>query len=104
MNIISFIKNKLNKKETINEEIINPIFSIKQEEQQINEQDFIKDMLSNIDTITPQEIINKITKLSQPNRTNLLTNPMVKEKLTPYILEQYKEYKKPKKLKQKLHA
>ena len=102
MNIISFIKTKLNTKETINEEIINPIISIKQEEQQINEQDFINDILSNIDTITPQEIINKITELSQPNRTNLLTNPMVKEKLTPYILEQYKEYKKLKKLKQKL--
>ena len=102
MNIISFIKTKLNKKETINEEIINPIISVKQEKQQINEQDFINDILSNIDTITPQEIINKITELSQPNRTNLLTNPMVKEKLTPYILEQYKEYKKLKKLKQKL--
>ena len=97
MNIISFIKTKLNKKETINEEIINPIISVKQEKQQINEQDFINDILSNIDTITPQEIINKITELSQPNRTNLLTNPMVKEKLTPYILEQYKEYKKLKK-------
>lgn len=32
MNIISFIKTKLNTKETINEEIINPIISIKQEE------------------------------------------------------------------------
>lgn len=102
MNIISFIKNKLNLKAKTTEETMTPIISIKPEEKQINEQDFINDILSNIDTITPQEIINKITKLSQSNRSNLLTNPKVKEKLTPYILEQYKEYKKLNKLKQKL--
>ena len=50
----------------------------------------------------PQEIINKGTILSPSNKAKLLTNPLIKEKLTPYILEQYVNDTSLKKLKQKL--
>lgn len=102
MNIISFIKDKLSTKATTKEEIIIPTVPIKLEEKHINEQDIINDIITNIDTIMPQEIINKGTILSPSNKANLLTNPLIKEKLTPYILEQYVNDTSLKKLKQKL--
>ena len=102
MNIISFIKDKLSTKATTKEEIIIPTVPIKLEEKRINEQDIINDIITNIDTIMPQEIITKWTILSPSNKANLLTNPLIKEKLTPYILEQYVNDTSLKKLKQKL--
>lgn len=102
MNIISFIKDKLSTKATTKEEIIIPTVPIKLEEKRINEQDIINDIITNIDTIMPQEIINKGTILSPSNKAKLLTNPLIKEKLTPYILEQYVNDTSLKKLKQKL--
>lgn len=102
MNIISFIKDKLSTKAITKEEIIIPTVPIKLEEKRINEQDIINDIITNIDTIMPQEIINKGTILSPSNKANLLTNPLIKEKLTPYILEQYVNDTSLKKLKQKL--
>lgn len=102
MNIISFIKDKLSTKATTKEETIIPTVPIKLEEKRINEQDIINDIITNIDTIMPQEIINKGTILSPSNKANLLTNPLIKEKLTPYILEQYVNDTSLKKLKQKL--
>ncbi len=102
MNIISFIKDKLSTKATTKEEIIIPTVPIKLEEKRINEQDIINDIITNIDTIMPQEIITKGTILSPSNKANLLTNPLIKEKLTPYILEQYVNDTSLKKLKQKL--
>lgn len=102
MNIISFIKDKLTTKATTKEETIIPTVPIKLEEKRINEQDIINDIITNIDTIMPQEIITKGTILSPSNKANLLTNPLIKEKLTPYILEQYINDKRLKKLKQKL--
>lgn len=102
MNIISFIKDKLSTKATTKEETIIPTVPIKLEEKRINEQDIINDIITNIDTIMPQEIITKGTILSPSNKANLLTNPLIKEKLTPYILEQYVNDTSLKKLKQKL--
>lgn len=62
----------------------------------------IDKILNNLNTITPYELIIKINKFNEENRSLLLNNPLVKEKLKYYILEQYSDYKDLTKLKQKL--
>lgn len=62
----------------------------------------IDKILNNLNTITPYELIIKINKLNREYRTIILNNPLVKEKLKYYILEQYSDYKDLTKLKQKL--
>ena len=62
----------------------------------------IDKILNNLNTITPYELIIKINKFNGENRSLLLNNPLVKEKLKYYILEQYSDYKDLTKLKQKL--
>lgn len=62
----------------------------------------IDKILNNLSTITPYELIIKICKLNSEDRELILNNPLVKEKLKYYILEQYSDYKDLTKLKQKL--
>ena len=62
----------------------------------------IDKILNNLNTITPYELIIKINKLNREDRTIILNNPLIKEKLKYYILEQYSDYKDLIKLKQKL--
>ena len=62
----------------------------------------IDKILNNLNTITPYELIIKICKLNSEDRKLILNNPLVKEKLKYYILEQYSDYKDLTKLKQKL--
>ncbi len=62
----------------------------------------IDKMLNNLNTITPYELIIKICKLNSEDRELILNNPLVKEKLKYYILEQYSDNKDLIKLKQKL--
>lgn len=62
----------------------------------------IDKILNNLNTITPYELIIKINKLNREVRTIILNNPLIKEKLKYYILEQYSDYKGLTKLKQKL--
>lgn len=59
-------------------------------------------ILNNINTISPSELILKINKLNGKDRELILKNPLIKEKLKYYILEQYTDYKDLTKLKQKL--
>ena len=62
----------------------------------------IDKILNNLNTITPYELIIKICKLNSEDRELILNNPLVKEKLKYYILEQYSDYNDLTKLKQKL--
>ena len=62
----------------------------------------IDKILNNLNIITPYELIIKINKLNKEYRTIILNNPLIKEKLKYYILEQYSDYKDLTKLKQKL--
>mgnify|MGYP004528131467 FL=1 len=62
----------------------------------------IDKILNNLNTLSPYELIIKINKLNREDRTIILNNPLVKEKLKYYILEQYSDYKDISKLKQKL--
>lgn len=62
----------------------------------------IDKILNNLNAITPYELIIKINKLNREDRTIILNNPLIKEKLKYYILEQYSDYKDLTKLKQKL--
>ena len=62
----------------------------------------IDKILNNLNTITPYELIIKICKLNSEDRKLILNNPLVKEKLKYYILEQYSDNKDLIKLKQKL--
>lgn len=75
---------------------------IKVENNHNNETLEITKILSEIDTISSYELITKITKLNELNRTTILNNPQIKNKLKNYILKQYKEDKYLKNLKQKL--
>lgn len=59
-------------------------------------------ILNNLNTITSYELILKINKLNVKDRELILKNPLIKEKLKYYILEQYSDYNDLTKLKQKL--
>ena len=59
-------------------------------------------ILNNLNIISPSELILKINKLNGKDRELILKNPLIKEKLKYYILEQYTDYKDLTKLKQKL--
>ncbi len=59
-------------------------------------------ILNNLNTITPYELILKINKLNVKDRELIIKNPLIKEKLKYYILEQYCDYKDLTKLKKKL--
>ena len=63
----------------------------------------IDKILNNLNAITPYELIIKINKLNREDRTIILNNPLIKEKLKYYILEQYSDYKDLTKLKQKFN-
>ena len=46
----------------------------------------IDKILNNLNTITPYELIIKINKFNEENKSLLLNNPLIKEKLKDYIL------------------
>lgn len=95
MNITRFLKKFFKPKEA-------PVEVPKQKNIETPEKMDIDKILNNLNTITPYELIIKINKLNREDRTIILNNSLIKEKLKYYILEQYSDYKDLIKLKQKL--
>lgn len=79
MNITKFFKKIFNSKET-------PVEVPKQKNIETPEMMDIDKILNNLNTITLYELIIKINKFNEENKSLLLNNPLIKEKLKYYIL------------------